>query len=172
MKGLTPPAPAGLGVDSDDNGDAGDAGPLSLRVFGRAWEPSSALVSQVLGEDVSGQQNGHMVEMFARERDGDDEKNNSEGEIKHAEELRKLNQVFLKHFIDLVDQLIDRPAEYARKVEDMGNLVRNMHWLLNDLRRYQGRITLASMLRTQNERRRQALAHLKLAMENAQQNSL
>ena len=171
MKGLTPPAPAGLGVDSDDNGDAGDAGPLSLRVFGRAWEPSSALVSQVLGEDVSGQQNGHMVEMFARERD-DDEKNKSEGEIKHAEELRKLNQVFLKHFIDLVDQLIDRPAEDARKVEDMGNLVRNMHWLLNDLRRYQGRITLASMLRTQNERRRQALAHLKLAMENAQQNSL
>ena len=52
-------------------------------------------------------------------------------------ELRKLNKELLFCFLDLVNTLVERPSAYARAVENVGLVARNMHYLLNALRGHQ-----------------------------------
>ena len=52
-------------------------------------------------------------------------------------ELSKLNKEMLLNFIDLTSLLVDKPSVCLRKVEDIGNLLCNMHHLLNHIRPHQ-----------------------------------
>lgn len=52
-------------------------------------------------------------------------------------ELSRLNRELLVHYLDLVDTLIERPSSYARGVEAISTILRNMHFLLNHLRSHQ-----------------------------------
>ncbi len=49
-------------------------------------------------------------------------------------ELRRLNRELLFTFLDLLDCLVQRPSAYARAVENVGLIARNMSYLLNALR--------------------------------------
>lgn len=53
------------------------------------------------------------------------------------EELKALNRELLFQYIDLVDVLIKQPSSYARGVEAISTILRNMHFLLNTLRCHQ-----------------------------------
>lgn len=55
--------------------------------------------------------------------------------------LLQLNRELLFQYLELVDALIDRPSSYAREVEAISTIIRNMHFLLNHLRSHQVRFT-------------------------------
>ena len=50
------------------------------------------------------------------------------------EQLRLLNKELLFNFLRLLDYLVDQPSQYARQVEQIGQILRNMRHLLNLLR--------------------------------------
>jgi hypothetical protein len=52
-------------------------------------------------------------------------------------ELRRQNRELLFAYLDLLDRLVERPSAYARCVENIGVVARNMHYLLNALRAHQ-----------------------------------
>ena len=52
-------------------------------------------------------------------------------------ELCSLNKELLFCFLDLMNTLVERPSAYARSVENVGVVARNMHYLLNALRGHQ-----------------------------------
>ncbi len=52
-------------------------------------------------------------------------------------ELGRLNRELLFAYLDLVDCLVDHPSAYARAVETVGVLARNLTYLLNALRAHQ-----------------------------------
>jgi hypothetical protein len=54
-------------------------------------------------------------------------------------QLARLNRELLFAYLDLVDCLVERPSAYARAVENVGLLARNMAYLLNALRAHQAR---------------------------------
>ena len=54
-------------------------------------------------------------------------------------ELCSLNRELLFQFLDVLGALVERPHASARGVENIGQLLRNMHYLLNLLRAHQAR---------------------------------
>ena len=52
----------------------------------------------------------------------------------YRDELLRLNRELLFNFLELQDTLAERPSAYARAVENVGLIVRNMHYLLRALR--------------------------------------
>lgn len=52
-------------------------------------------------------------------------------------ELKSLNRELQLHILELADILVERPSQYARKVEDISLIFKNMHHLLNSLRPHQ-----------------------------------
>ena len=54
-------------------------------------------------------------------------------------QLARLNRELLFAYLDLVDCLVERPSAYARAIESVGLLARNMAYLLNALRAHQAR---------------------------------
>jgi mediator of RNA polymerase II transcription subunit 7 len=52
-------------------------------------------------------------------------------------ELTSLNRDLQLHILELTDVLIERPSQYARRVEDISLILRNMHHLLNSMRPHQ-----------------------------------
>lgn len=52
-------------------------------------------------------------------------------------ELRSLNRELQLHLLELADVLVDRPSQYARRVEDVSLIFKNIHHLLNSLRPHQ-----------------------------------
>lgn len=54
-------------------------------------------------------------------------------------ELRRLNRELLFTFLDLLDCLVQRPSTYARAVENVGLVARNMSYILNALRSEQAK---------------------------------
>ena len=52
-------------------------------------------------------------------------------------ELQALNRELLFQYITAVQSLCDNPSNYSRMVESVGDIARNMHYLLNILRPYQ-----------------------------------
>ena len=63
-------------------------------------------------------------------------------------ELGRLNRELLFAYLDLVDCLVDQPSAYARAVETVGVLARNLTYLLNALRSHQVIALLTSVFNT------------------------
>ena len=63
-------------------------------------------------------------------------------------ELGRLNRELLFAYLDLVDCLVDHPGAYARAVETVGVLARNLTYLLNALRSHQVIALLTSVFNT------------------------
>ena len=66
------------------------------------------------------------------------------------QELKALNRELLFQYIDLVDILVQQPSSYARGVEAISTIFRNMHFLLNTLRCHQ--VSLSSSVLTSDGR--------------------
>ncbi|KAJ1697730.1 hypothetical protein LUZ63_006242 [Rhynchospora breviuscula] len=88
--------------------------------------------------------------------------------IDFKKELMSLNRDLQLHILELADVLIERPSQYARRVEDISLILRNMHHLLNSLRPHQARATLIHILESQIQRRKQAVEDIKRRREEAQ----
>ncbi|XP_020420557.1 mediator of RNA polymerase II transcription subunit 7a [Prunus persica] len=83
-------------------------------------------------------------------------------------ELRSLNRELQLHILELADILVERPSQYARSVEDISLIFKNLHDLLNSLRPHQARATLIHILELQIQRRKQAVKDIKRRREEAQ----
>lgn len=59
------------------------------------------------------------------------------------QELTALNRELIIQYLDLLDVLITQPSSYARDVEAISTIFRNMHFLLNTLRTHQARCFLS-----------------------------
>lgn len=55
-------------------------------------------------------------------------------------ELRSLNRELQLHILELADVLVERPSQYARRVEDISLIFKNLHHLLNSLRPHQAEL--------------------------------
>ncbi|KAI3826364.1 hypothetical protein L1987_00411 [Smallanthus sonchifolius] len=88
--------------------------------------------------------------------------------VDFKKELRSLNREMQLHILELADVLIERPSQYARRVEDISLLFKNLHHLLNSLRPHQARSTLIHILELQIQRRKQAVEDIKRRREEAQ----
>ncbi|KAG2569505.1 hypothetical protein PVAP13_7NG424300 [Panicum virgatum] len=76
----------------------------------------------------------------------------NEPNIDFKKELRTLNRELQLHILELADILVERPSQYARRVEDISLIFRNLHHLLNSLRPHQARATLIHMSESQIQR--------------------
>ncbi|KAL3841168.1 hypothetical protein ACJIZ3_025759 [Penstemon smallii] len=88
--------------------------------------------------------------------------------IDFKKELRSLNRELQLHLLELADVLVERPSQYARRVEDISLIFKNLHHLLNSLRPHQARATLIHILELQIERRKQAMEDIRRRREEAQ----
>ncbi|CAN1306957.1 Mediator of RNA polymerase II transcription subunit 7b [Linum perenne] len=86
----------------------------------------------------------------------------------YTKELRSLNRELQLHILELADVLVERPSQYARRVEEISLIFKNLHHLLNSLRPHQARATLIHILELQIERRKQAVEDIKRRREEAQ----
>lgn len=77
--------------------------------------------------------------------------------------MQALTIKLMAAFLDLLHTLVNRPAESARKLEDVGTCFRNLHHLVALLRPVQARMTMAHMLRTRIQQRSAALQQLRYA---------
>ncbi|KAL3677773.1 hypothetical protein R1sor_020729 [Riccia sorocarpa] len=89
--------------------------------------------------------------------------------VDYKKELRLLNRELSFQFLELSDVLVERPSQYARRVEDMGLILRNMHHLLNSLRPHQARSTVIHLLELQIERRKKAVEDIRRKREEVRQ---
>lgn len=87
--------------------------------------------------------------------------------IDFKKELRSLNGELQLHILELADILIERPSQYARRVEEISTVFKNLHHLLNSLRPHQARATLIHILELQIERRKQAVEDINRRREEA-----
>eukprot|EP00249_Psilotum_nudum_P013150 c24180_g1_i1 orf=464-976(+) len=87
--------------------------------------------------------------------------------IDYKKELKSLSRELMLLTLELADVLVERPSQYARRVEDMALVLRNIHHLLNSLRPHQARATLIHMLEKQIERRKQAVGDVRRRREEA-----
>lgn len=60
--------------------------------------------------------------------------------------MRSLNRELQLHILELADVLIERPSQYARRVEDISLIFKNLHHLLNSLRPHQVELCLIKIL--------------------------
>ncbi|ONI29102.1 hypothetical protein PRUPE_1G181600 [Prunus persica] len=88
--------------------------------------------------------------------------------IYFKKELRSLNRELQLHILELADILVERPSQYARSVEDISLIFKNLHHLLNSLCPHQARATLIHILELQIQRRKQAVEDIKRRREEAQ----
>ncbi|XP_050227470.1 mediator of RNA polymerase II transcription subunit 7a-like [Mercurialis annua] len=88
--------------------------------------------------------------------------------VDFKKELRSLNRELQLHILELSDVLVERPSQYARRVEDISLIFKNLHHLLNSLRPHQARATLIHILELQIQRRKQAIEDIKRRREEAQ----
>ncbi|KAK9152475.1 hypothetical protein Syun_010784 [Stephania yunnanensis] len=88
--------------------------------------------------------------------------------LDYKKELRSLNRELQLHILELADVLVERPSQYARRVEDISLIFKNLHHLLNSLRPHQARATLIHILELQLQRRKQAVEDIKRRREEAQ----
>ncbi|BBN70513.1 Mediator complex, subunit Med7 [Prunus dulcis] len=84
-------------------------------------------------------------------------------------ELRSLNRELQLHILELADILVERPSQYARRVEDISLIFKNLHHLLNSLRPSSkiARATLIHILELQIQRHKQAVEDIKRRREEA-----
>ncbi|EPS69953.1 hypothetical protein M569_04810 [Genlisea aurea] len=91
-----------------------------------------------------------------------------ENVIDFRKELRSLNRELQLYLLELADVLVERPSQYARRVEDISVIAKNLHHLLNSLRPHQARATLIHILELQIQRRKQAVEDIKTRRREAQ----
>ncbi|KAJ6778595.1 MEDIATOR OF RNA polymerase II TRANSCRIPTION SUBUNIT 7 [Salix koriyanagi] len=84
-----------------------------------------------------------------------------EPNVDFKKELGSLNRELQLHILELADVLVERPSQYARRVEDISLVFKNLHHLLNSLRPHQARATLIHVLELQTQRRKQAVDDIK-----------
>lgn len=77
------------------------------------------------------------------------------------EELKRLNGEVLRRFTALVENLVEAPSLYERRVEEITLLFNNMHHLLNAIRPCQARATLEHVLQEQARQKRELVAQLR-----------
>ena len=70
--------------------------------------------------------------------------------------------------MELVKVLVEQPSEYARRVEQIGLLLRNVHALLNAIRPYQARATLKHLLEVRIKEQHSALEDVRAQLRNAE----
>lgn len=87
--------------------------------------------------------------------------------VDYKKELKTLNRELMFQILELADVLVERPSQYARRVEDVSLILRNMHHLLNSIRPHQARATLIHILEMQIERRKQAIVDIRRRREEA-----
>ncbi|XP_039114936.1 mediator of RNA polymerase II transcription subunit 7a-like [Dioscorea cayenensis subsp. rotundata] len=88
--------------------------------------------------------------------------------IDFKKELTSLNRELQLHILELADVLVERPSQYARRVEDISLIFKNLHHLLNSLRPHQARATLIHILERQIQRRKEAVDDVKRRRAEAQ----
>ncbi|XP_009615713.1 mediator of RNA polymerase II transcription subunit 7a-like [Nicotiana tabacum] len=88
--------------------------------------------------------------------------------VDFKKELRALNRELQLHILELADVLVERPSQYARRVEEISLIFKNLHHLLNSLRPHQARATLIHILELQIQRRKQAIEDIKRRRGEAQ----
>ncbi|KAL4197701.1 hypothetical protein AMTRI_Chr04g189600 [Amborella trichopoda] len=76
--------------------------------------------------------------------------------IDYKKELRALNRELQLHLLGLADVLVERPSQYAWRVEEISLIFWNLDHLLNSLRPHQVRATLIHILELQIQCRKQA----------------
>jgi mediator of RNA polymerase II transcription subunit 7 len=82
-------------------------------------------------------------------------------------QLLALHRELMVAFLELLAVLAEAPSGYARQVESVGLVLRNMLHVSNQLRPRQARAELVETLRSQGEERRRALERLRSAKESA-----
>jgi len=84
-------------------------------------------------------------------------------------ELRKLNKMLLNKFLKLVQSLCSNPntEAYRTEVEEIENVLINMHHLANTLRTDQAHQTVKRQIERQTELRSKALSDLDKAFDEA-----
>ncbi|KAF1884056.1 hypothetical protein Lal_00013016 [Lupinus albus] len=88
--------------------------------------------------------------------------------VDYKKELRSLVGELLLHLLELADILIQRPSQFARRVEEISTVYKNMHHLLNSMRPHQARATLIHIMELQIQRRKEALEDIKRRREESQ----
>ena len=91
----------------------------------------------------------------------------SDGEIDFKSQLLVLHRELMAAFLELLAVLVNSPSEYARQVENVGLVLRNMLYLANQLRPQQAREELLKTLREQCKARKEAIKRLQAAAEAA-----
>ncbi|XP_050288463.1 mediator of RNA polymerase II transcription subunit 7b-like, partial [Quercus robur] len=87
--------------------------------------------------------------------------------VDFKKELRSLNRELQLHILELADVLVERPSQYARRVEEISLIFKNLHHLLNSLRPHQAQATLIHILELQIQHRKQAVEDIKRRREEA-----
>lgn len=93
------------------------------------------------------------------------ETHEGEEKINFREQLLMLHRELMASFLELLAVLVDAPSQYARQVETVGLVLRNMMHLTNQLRPHQARQELYESLRQQCMARQEAITRLREAME-------
>eukprot|EP01025_Chloroclados_australasicus_P049576 TRINITY_DN5653_c0_g1_i1.p3 TRINITY_DN5653_c0_g1~~TRINITY_DN5653_c0_g1_i1.p3 ORF type:complete len:182 (-),score=29.12 TRINITY_DN5653_c0_g1_i1:717-1262(-) len=87
------------------------------------------------------------------------------GIIDFKSELGKLSTELPFAFLELMNCLIDQPSENARRLEDVGVILRNMYYLINAIRPIQARDTIKCFLQTQINEKQKAIEELRRERE-------
>lgn len=85
----------------------------------------------------------------------------SDGSIDVKSQLVKLQEELNAAVLGLLEVLSSEPSSYARHVENIGTLIRNMQYLIHELRPLQAKVSLRERLLEDVQRRRHMLERLK-----------
>jgi mediator of RNA polymerase II transcription subunit 7 len=92
---------------------------------------------------------------------------NDDGSMNIKEQLLALHRELAVSFLELLEVLVDRPSGYARQVENVGLVLRNMIFLANQLRPPQARATVLLSLKQMLESKQTAIKNLQNAKQRA-----
>jgi len=91
-----------------------------------------------------------------------------DGTIDFRGQLLALHRELVANVLELLAVLVDKPSGYARQVENVGLILRNMQHLANNLRPHQARATLVDALRHEAEAKTAATERLQQACDSAE----
>ena len=86
-----------------------------------------------------------------------------DGSVDYRAQLLALHKELVANFLELLVVLVERPSGYARQVENVGLVLRNMQYLANQLRPHQARATLVDALEHSRHSRESAAEQLRAA---------
>lgn len=90
------------------------------------------------------------------------------GKIDRVYELKKLLRSLMAQFLSLLDILVQEPDKFGGRIEDISNILINIHHILNEYRPHQARETLRLMMETQLKKKTLATAELKRRRDEAE----